>query len=247
MEVPLTESEVYNMKKIGAIFVVLLAGLLSVFALVGKPTRQPAISETATEAEVATSRTSSGVKKTEDIGTTLHSAPSTIQQTASPVFPATEGNPETTAPTKRTTVHLTTTRTSQATKKLPTYLAGSIQLDELKPRQGIFAETPYTPTKRFVYYNIDGFFLELVPDRGAAYINKLEADKNHIEPTEMVLVGFVQYYRISTSEFKKAMLQRQKYNQEFGLDSNSERYELPNPDIIYTFDNEIINEYYRRE
>ena len=22
--------------------------------------------------------------------------------------------------------------------------------------------------------------------------------------------------------------------------------ELPNPDIIYTFDNEIINEYYRR-
>jgi hypothetical protein len=31
------------------------------------------------------------------------------------------------------------------------------------------------------------------------------------------------------------------------MPTNVEDHEIPNADIIYTFDNDIINEYYRRE
>jgi hypothetical protein len=37
-----------------------------------------------------------------------------------------------------------------------------------------------------------------------------------------------------------------RINIELGIDMTNEENELPNGDIIYTFDNDIINEYYRR-
>ena len=59
------------------------------------------------------------------------------------------------------------------------------------------------------------------------------------EPAEMVTVAFVKRFNISKEEFELAVGKNSKYNDEDA--------ELPNADIVYTFDNAIINEYYRRE
>jgi hypothetical protein len=71
--------------------------------------------------------------------------------------------------------------------------------------------------------------------------------ENGKEPEEMLLVTFVKYYEISKEDFEKATKNEEKIHNQFGENLYLEDYELPNADIIYTFDNEIINEYYRRE
>ena len=76
---------------------------------------------------------------------------------------------------------------------------------------------------------------------------------NGIEPQEMYTVTFIKDFHISREVFEQACEEFQLW-----LEDKSERwaegdaifsmeeYEMPNADIIYTFDNEIINNYYRR-
>lgn len=76
---------------------------------------------------------------------------------------------------------------------------------------------------------------------------------NGIEPQEMYTVTFIKDFHISREAFEQACEEFQLW-----LEDKSERwaegdaifsmeeYEMPNADIIYTFDNEIINNYYRR-
>ena len=76
---------------------------------------------------------------------------------------------------------------------------------------------------------------------------------NGIEPQEMYTVTFIKDFHISREAFEQACQEFQLW-----LEDKSERwaegdaifsmeeYEMPNADIIYTFDNEIINNYYRR-
>jgi hypothetical protein len=61
---------------------------------------------------------------------------------------------------------------------------------------------------------------------------------------EMLLVSFVKRYNITREEFDAATA---KFAENVKNDTHTEECEVPNGDILYTFDNEIINHYYRYE
>ena len=73
------------------------------------------------------------------------------------------------------------------------------------------------------------------------------------ETNEMVVKLFVQHFNISKEDFERATLESAKvlYDPNSPPPSmnpkdyiNQEMFELYNADIIYTFDDQIINEYY---
>lgn len=71
------------------------------------------------------------------------------------------------------------------------------------------------------------------------------------EPKEMALVSFIKYFNISKADFENKIKEvTQIFMETSGGDAfryHTEQYELPNADILYTFDNDVINEYYRYE
>lgn len=99
--------------------------------------------------------------------------------------------------------------------------------------------------KRFIYYDIPlpGTYLPAAV-RDAFYANRYGQGP---EPTEMVLVSFIKEYKIPKSVFEEVVQRMAEDMLNEGCDLSNEIFELPNPDIIYTFDNEIIDAYYRRE
>jgi hypothetical protein len=123
---------------------------------------------------------------------------------------------------------------------LPTYTPGSIKLEP-----GVVSDYDFTPTKRRLYYGIPGPFEALAPE---GTINELfEKDKDiYTEPQEMLLVTLVKHCNISRQDFDKAVEEYKEMCASAGYDMAHEEAEIPNADIIYTFDNEIINAYYRR-
>lgn len=71
-------------------------------------------------------------------------------------------------------------------------------------------------------------------------------------PDRTMVVDFIQYFDISKEVFEKTNLQMAKDFVEWGEEptlkpmdyENQQTYEIYNADILYTFDDEIINEYY---
>jgi len=125
-------------------------------------------------------------------------------------------------------------------KIIPVYVPGSINLDN-----SIGDDFSFTPTKRRAYYLIPSAVIELVPE---GTIEELfEKDKDILaERQEMALVTLIKYCNISEKDFKRAIVKELAQKIAVGIDITQEEYELPNADIIYTFDNVLINYYYRR-
>jgi len=109
---------------------------------------------------------------------------------------------------------------------------------------------------RFVYYNVpwkiyvlrddDGFGLSDADGFGRSD----EGGDFHYfaENPEMALISFIKHYKIKKDNFVEALQQEYEWHMtDKFYDIYAEDFELPNADIIYTFDNEIINAYYRRE
>lgn len=130
---------------------------------------------------------------------------------------------------------------------LPEYEPGSIRLTNQDSDDYDF-NRPY----RAVYYTIYGEFFDLVDDTQQQdlhdWLEKSSAETNYGEnQNEMLLVSMIKRYNIPREEFEKAVNQyisNQKISSTFML---HEDREVPNPAIIYTFDNELINYYYRYE
>lgn len=74
-------------------------------------------------------------------------------------------------------------------------------------------------------------------------------ESNNTEPDELYVVSFVKRFHISKEDFEKACEERIRLLKErHPIDHmNLEVAEVFNADIIYTFDNNIINTYYRRD
>jgi len=144
-----------------------------------------------------------------------------------------------------------------------TYAPGDIELfpDEHFYDQDIYELGIGLRKYRMVYYGIDDWFLGLIrdiediPPIGSVIdIDRIHRGPNGewIESDVMDLVVYIKHYKIAKEDFIKAMkegiegrLTRSDEWDEVRFDH--EDSELPNADIIYTFDNEIINAYYRRE
>ena len=98
---------------------------------------------------------------------------------------------------------------------------------------------------RIVYYEIyEGFYLSYVDlDEYLEFSRGLFGR----DINEMALVQFVKHFDIQKEVFKEVVKKLWQDCVDYGYDTSEERFELPNTDVIYTFDNEIINAYYRRE
>lgn len=140
-----------------------------------------------------------------------------------------------------------TDQTSSQTAKLPEYQPGSIKL-EPQDQDDYQFERKY----RTAYYQISGEFSELLSEKERqdymTWVENQSKQNGYGElRDEMLLVSFIKRYNISREEFDQAV---EKMKAEQGPDENGivyEESEVPNGDIIYTFDNEIINRYYRYE
>lgn len=125
---------------------------------------------------------------------------------------------------------------------LPEYQPGSIQLEDQ-------AQDDYDFQRKYrlAYYRIWGEYMDLLTDEERADMGTwTEQDgeqTNHGElRNEMMLVSFIKRYNITREEFDNATAQLEDH---LKGSSHMEECEIPNGDIIYTLDNEIINHYYR--
>jgi hypothetical protein len=145
-------------------------------------------------------------------------------------------------PESEQTAQATPTTVPQST--LPEYVPGSIKLYDPEGLQSSF-EMPSVPEYRFVYYRIPNTVLFLVDDKVAKRA-WLEENGSPVSPQTMLIAAFVKYFNIPKEDFVRVIEENRQASIDMGQDLNDEMNELPNPDIIYTFDNEIINYYYRR-
>lgn len=113
--------------------------------------------------------------------------------------------------------------------------------------------TTFLPTYRAIYYWEPTFLSDLVnrEDFNSWYKEVVLPNiENNTEPQEMYTVSFVKYFQISKDDFDKACearkLRFEYLHDTYGHDISLEGAETPNSDIIYTFDNKIINAYFRR-
>lgn len=134
---------------------------------------------------------------------------------------------------------------------LPVYVPGSVKLMDPLTAQGEL-EYKFVPTYRTAYYRLMGELIDLVDNEECIkWCDGFWQKYDWNEPKEMMTVAFVKHFNISREDFEVAIEMRRKSNVELdqkgAIDMNDERYELPNADIIYTFDNDIINTYYLRK
>ena len=128
--------------------------------------------------------------------------------------------------------------------ELPEYLPGSIELEDQSNDDYDF-QRKY----RIAYYRIWGEYMDLLDDEKKSdlydWLEEESQKTNYGElMDEMLLVSFVKRYNITREEFDAATA---KFAENVKNDTHTEECEVPNGDIIYTFDNEIINHYYRYE
>ena len=126
-----------------------------------------------------------------------------------------------------------------------TYQIDNSKVDETKNDNG----GGYIESRKYrqCYYDVPYDFIVLV---GEDEFDRWYEDIYKFNPDKSQFVEFIQYFTISKEVFEKTNLQMAKSFAEFNptmrpLDyENQQTYEIYNTDIIYTFDDEIINEYY---
>jgi len=126
---------------------------------------------------------------------------------------------------------------------LPQHIAGSIVLMPEEVYQSRFSMS--RPVQfRHVFYSVPGEILDLVSGEELRDFFAGIGDESY---EEMTLMRFVQHFNISRGDFDSAVDRIKMLHQMRGANLSDEMYELPNADIIFTFDNDIIRYFYRRE
>jgi len=136
---------------------------------------------------------------------------------------------------------------SETATMLPQYIPGSIKLDpgeDYCDEDGAYYKRHY----RSIYYSVPSSLMKLVGQEAydfvGAYFDSYQYDE---EPVQMALMLLVKEFDIPKEKFVEVFDMEREISLRLGCDIYSEQYELPNADIIYTFDNEVIDAYYRRE
>jgi hypothetical protein len=131
-------------------------------------------------------------------------------------------------------------------ENLPKYIPSSV---ELRPEENFGFWFPMR--FRFVFYSVPSQIINLVDaPKGQEFLQNIDSEGNIFEEV-MILMLFVQHFDIPREDFDDVVNSLHRIRQDQAargvIDLNDEQFELPNADIIYTFDNEIIRYYYRRE
>jgi len=130
---------------------------------------------------------------------------------------------------------------------LPRHIPGSVTLMP-DPENWLLS---YFPARlRFAYFATPLSIIRLVENRDAV-TEWFEYRDNKQEAGELVegmpLMHFVQHFNIPREDFDAAVEELRRIRTAAGLDLSDELHELPNADIIFSFDNNIIRYFYRRE
>lgn len=120
---------------------------------------------------------------------------------------------------------------------------------ELSPNEdyNTDGDAEYKRSFRVIYYRIPNELIDLVGQDGYNYIESKMSGFAGSNPPFMLIANFVEHFKIPKDQFVDLFSVMKESWIESGCDISSEEYELPNADIIYTFDNEIIDAYYRRD
>ena len=147
-------------------------------------------------------------------------------------------------------------------KELQPYEPGSIKLwseEEIFGELTLNTREPVPLFYRYCYYNSHGSYWTLVDlDFGSdadaqayaewlATLPRIEDFYPNGTAQEMPLVTLVKRFQVPKHVFVAEVERDRKRFLSYGYDLSDEIHELPNADIIYTFDNDIINAYYRRD
>jgi len=153
-------------------------------------------------------------------------------------------SPETTTSTSPNETGSLPTTSTTVSPNLPKYVDGTI---EILPEDELLLDFPFEMNFRWIYYGLPGAYGDMVPhDEAFEEFMRPYEETNHQEPQVMILAMMIQYFNIPREEFDKAEEIYIDNRISMGMDMTTELYEVPNGDIIYTFDHAIINEYYRR-
>ena len=134
----------------------------------------------------------------------------------------------------------------EETQSLPVYEDGSIELDPGQNSSDNEDGPDFQRHYRLIYYRLPSPIDNLAGQEGWDFLDEISREYNGKELSEMLLVSYIKRFKIPKETVEKAINERREYFLSIGNDIDYEEYELPNVDIIYTFDNDIINEYYRR-
>ena len=135
---------------------------------------------------------------------------------------------------------------------LPYHEPGSIGLLSDDFFEGFLPEYLFPMQFRASFYRISSDFLNLVPHEEQIAMDRyVWGYPGVISGETMVLMRFVQVHNISREDFD-AVIEHQIAVREQHIANginipNDEFEEIPNADIIFTFDNEIIRYFYRKE
>ena len=112
-----------------------------------------------------------------------------------------------------------------------------------KPEEIILMDDPAArldfdeePKYRVVYYGMSGAIGGLIGNCNYQFLE-----------SEMELATYIKHNKTPKEELLAAIQEEYDWCTNNGFYITEEENELPNADIIYTFDNEVINAYYRRE
>ena len=176
-----------------------------------------------------------------DEGTTV----TTTEPTTIPSNPTTEATNPSTEPTIPTTEPEKPAVPDYATWS--EYVPGTIELVSQKSDDFSF-ERKY----RYLYYSYRIKFETLLSAEQKADWREFHSEdvkrNNYGElQEEMLLVTMIKRYNIPKEAFQSVVDYYIQLCQKLDQDMLHEEYEIPNVDVIYTFDNEIINRFYRYE
>jgi hypothetical protein len=107
---------------------------------------------------------------------------------------------------------------------LPEYQPGDIKLSPPERWNG------FTPKYRYVYYNLKGDLIDLVPYNeykkwDDSYLKKINFFENNLE--EMITVTFVKLFNITKEDFERIIKENQSFQMEHDMPITEEEWELP--------------------
>ena len=179
------------------------------------------------------------------INSQLHSPGTTTDiSIKGPSTPETDPTVSENDPTASTDPESTEPNPTDPKTGLPVYVPGSVQITDMSD---IF---PFDRQYRYCFYSFKGPWQSLLSEEQKedfyAWQEEFKVETNYGEfQNEMLLVSIIKRYNIPREAFDAAL---EKYIASRSVSElKTEFWEAPNADILYTFDNEIINEYYRYE
>jgi len=128
---------------------------------------------------------------------------------------------------------------------LPRHVSGSLVLMPEDNLSGV-VDLSISPQFRYAFYIIPGEIMDMVRGGDRSRYDWLRNEGRELQD-QMLLMHFVRYFNISRADFDTVIERKREAGLRWGVDFATEWDELPNADIIFTFDDDIVRYFYRRE